>query len=140
MEHVNFNFQILPILIGLSGVIVLALLRNRIPINSFLRSFWLSGFIFFGLYFLLMLTVTIYDTYVWIDYQSYDLDKSGNIEGFERTEEWEKAMKNVVNDTARSLAFITTAIISFIFSLFVLIISLIRSYLKRKNNKEFNVA
>ncbi len=125
MEHVSFNFQILPILIGLFGFIILLLLRERIPRGSFLRSLWLSGLVLFGLYFLLMTASTISRVYHWNNYESGV---------FETIEQKQKAMKRVVNDTGTQLAFIISAIFSLFVSFFVLIVSLIFNYIKIKKS------
>ena len=126
MEHVSFNFQMVPILIGLLGFIILLLLRLRIPKGSVLRSLWLSGLVLFGLYFLMMTKVVLFRVY---DLNYYEAGV------FESTEEKEIVTKRIVNDTGVQLAFITTAIFSLFISFFVLIISLISNYIKIKKSR-----
>ena len=126
MEHVSFNFQIVPILIGLLGFIILLLLRVRIPRGSFLRSLWLSGLVLFGLYFLMMTTVVLFRVY---DLNYYEAGV------FESIEEKERVTKRIVNDTGVQLAFITIAIFSLFISFFVLAVSLISNYIKRSKSR-----
>ena len=126
MEHVSFNFQIVPILIGLLGFIILLLLRVRIPRGSFLRSLWLSGLVLFGLYFLMMTTVVLFRVY---DLNYYEAGV------FESIEEKERVTKRIVNNTGVQLAFITIAIFSLFISFFVLAVSLISNYIKRSKGR-----
>ena len=125
MEHVSFSFQILPIVIGLSGFIILLLLKERIPRSSLLRDLWLSGLVFFGLYFLLMTSSTASSVYHWNTYESGV---------FETIEQKQVAMKRVVNDTGVQFAFIISAIFSMFIAFFVWLIRSIINYINAKNS------
>ena len=140
MEHISFNFQILPILLGLLGIAFLLFIRKRVPKDSFLKSFWWSGMFLFGFYFLLMLSTTIYDVYIRMEYDSYDIDKNGYIDDFERTGNYFEVQKRLVNDTARNLAYMTGAVLSIIISFFVFIISLIHIFFKRRKRIKESIA
>ena len=126
MQHVSFNFQILPILIGLLGFVILLLLRESIPKGSFLRSLWLSGLVLFGLYFLMMTTVVLFRVYE-LNYYEAGV--------FESIEEKNSVTKRIVNDTGVQLAFITTAIFSLFIAFFVFVVSLISNFIKIKKSR-----
>ncbi len=55
-------------------------------------------------YVLIVVTVVVADATDRATMQTFDLNRNGRIEGFERTSEAERAMRNQVNDTGRALA------------------------------------
>lgn len=128
----DFNYQIVPIIISLFGIILLILFRKKVNKESYLFSLWVSGIVFFSVYILLILSVAILDAYYWAEYYSFDLNENGSIEKHEQTEAYHEALKKVTNDTARNFVFITGLFISMIVSTTVLIIGIIARFIRLK--------
>ncbi len=123
--------SIIGILISLLCIVLLFFNRNKVS-NLYGRSIWRSVFVFFALYILLLGSVAIYQQYLELKLDSFDLNNNGNIEMEEYTEEYRIASLKVTRDTARNFAFITGAMYSFVISFFYLLIELIRTHLKFK--------
>lgn len=128
----NFYYEILPIIISLLGITLLILVRKKVSNQSYLFSFWVAGLVFFSTYLFMIIATSGLDAYYKAEYDSYDLDKNGFIESFERTEGFLEAQKKITNDTARNLIHITGVFISLLISTTVLIVGLIGTYIKLK--------
>ena len=128
----NFYYEILPILISLLGITLLILVRKKVSKQSYLFSFWVAGLVFFSTYLFMIIVTSGLDAYYRAEYDSYDLDKNGFIESFERTEGFLEAQKNLTNDTARNLVHFTGAFFLLLISINVLIVGLIGTYIKIK--------
>jgi len=130
----SFNHNTTSLLVSLVGIIILILIRKKIPSHTYLKNIWISAFVFFILYFFIVLITSIQGVYYWKIHNSYDLNKNGFIENIEKTKGYLKAHRNITNDTARNLAFISGAFVSLFISLIVLAIGFIRtnSFKKRQ--------
>uniref|UniRef100_UPI004049372E hypothetical protein n=1 Tax=Gelidibacter sp. TaxID=2018083 RepID=UPI004049372E len=128
----SFNHITIALLVSLIGIIILILIRKKISKHTYLKNIWISAIVFLILYFFIVFTTSIQGIYYWKIYNSYDIDKNGFIENIEKTEGYLKAHRNITNDTARNLAFITGAFVSMFISFIVLAIGFIRTYLFKK--------
>ena len=130
----NLLTVLLPLTISLVVVIYLIGIKKNIAKHTLKYDLWISVFLFFVFYFLIVSTSAIIDVYIQYVYDLYDLNNNGFIESSEKTTGYENAEQNVISDTARNFAFITGAIFSFVLSMGVFLVRVI----VRKINKILN--
>lgn len=111
MKHIDFYTQVLPLLLSMIGVFGLIIFRQKTKKN-YNKTVWLSTLLFLSLYFSIVLASTCLDVHYLTNYESYDINKNGFIEKFERNTKQQLALERVTKDTARNLAFITAMIFS----------------------------
>lgn len=85
----------------------------------------------------LNLTVYLLDIYYELKLESFDLNHDGSFSKEEMTPEAEKAMHDVVSDTARNLAPFTLIPISFFLGLITYFIIRLVKTIKRERRKKF---
>ena len=129
----SLYYEVLPVLISLFGIIILILLRKKVPKKSYFFSLWLSGIVFFSVYIFLILSTVILDANYQSEYNAYDLNGDGYIDNSERTEGFQETERRALNDTARNFVFIVGALISMLVSTTVLIVGLIGTYIKLRS-------
>ncbi|MEZ4811558.1 MAG: hypothetical protein R2819_14455 [Allomuricauda sp.] len=128
------NYNEIGILLGLSAVTVILLVRKKIN-GPYAKSIWKSALLLFSLYALILIVVEIRWYYLNEHVKSFDLDKNGFVDLYEYTEEAQKAMNKITQNTARSYAPVTVALLSSTVSFAYLLVDLVMVHLKIKNSK-----
>jgi hypothetical protein len=103
------------ILIGISGLMVIFLTKNKVN-NLFTKKLWRTSLILFLSYIVLLLFVEIRWEYLQNYASRFDLNQDGTLDWNESTDEALNALQNASHDAARNFAFPTVALVSVIIS------------------------
>lgn len=117
-------------MLGLSAVGIVLLVRNKLQ-GPYAKSIWKSALLLFSLYALILIYVEIHWYYLKQHAMSFDLDKNGFVDLYEYTQEAKEAMNKITQNTARSYAPVTVALLSSAVSFAYLLVDLIVVRLKK---------
>ncbi|MBT2162432.1 hypothetical protein D9V96_004325 [Zobellia laminariae] len=120
-------------IIGVLAIIVLAFIERRIN-NPYLKSLWRSALFFFSMYVLILVLVFFRWKYYEMQLSTFDLNADGSIGLKEYTDQYRFVRDKVMSGADRNFAFVTGAALSFLLAGLALILDLINTWIKSKNN------
>ncbi|MBU2947580.1 hypothetical protein [Zobellia uliginosa] len=120
-------------IIGVLAIIALAIIEKNI-INVYLRSLWRSLLFFFSMYVLILVLVFFRWKYYEMQLGDFDLNGDGSIGLVEYTDQYRFVRDKVMSGADRNFAFLTGAALSFLLAGLALILDLVNTWIKLKNN------
>lgn len=107
--------------------------RKKFFQDNYRRWFWISAFVCFSIYGLIVGLAMFQDIYLHWNLNRYDLNKDGIFTGEEINEDQKNAMNRIIRDFGRNFAVITGLIFSAIISLPIFLIGIQK--LKKTHNR-----
>jgi len=106
--------------------------------GSHLKLRYIFLLITFVTYLIIVMSVSIYDAYLTMNLNSFDINGDGMFTGNEISSQQEEALNYVVNDSGRNMIYITGLVNSFLLSMSILfvyiLINIFTNFTKNKNN------
>ncbi|MUH35618.1 hypothetical protein D9O36_07190 [Zobellia amurskyensis] len=120
-------------ILGVLAIISLAFVEKKIS-NPYLKSLWRSALFFFSMYILILVLVFMRWKYYEMQLSAFDLNSDGSIGLKEYTDQYRFVRDKVMSGADRNFAFVTGAALSFLLAGLALILDLVNTWIKSKNN------
>lgn len=120
----NLSPNAIGLFLALVGLALLLRHKKKAAL-PYLKSLWVSSFVFFCIYAALLLFVMLKWKYLEMQLDSFDINENGFIDLEEYTGDYRAINEKYYRDTARNFAFLTAAIFSFLIAVVVLLIAIV---------------